>query len=38
MDQKFIYPFKVVFKYSDIKLEDIEIPKHLGLDDLLQKI
>ncbi|XP_023292615.2 unconventional myosin-Va isoform X1 [Lucilia cuprina] len=38
MDQKFIYPFKVVFKYSDIKLEDIEIPKHLGLDELLQKI
>ncbi|XP_005184334.1 unconventional myosin-Va isoform X3 [Musca domestica] len=38
MDQKFIHAFKVVFKYSDIKLEEIEIPKHLGLDDLLQKI
>ncbi|KAM7342647.1 dilute class unconventional myosin isoform 2-T2 [Cochliomyia hominivorax] len=38
MDQKLIHPFKVVFKYSDIKLEDIEIPKHLGLDELLQKI
>uniref|UniRef100_A0A1I8QA92 Myosin motor domain-containing protein n=1 Tax=Stomoxys calcitrans TaxID=35570 RepID=A0A1I8QA92_STOCA len=38
MDQKLIYPFKVVFKYSDIKLEEIEIPRHLGLDDLLQKI
>ncbi|XP_075169246.1 dilute class unconventional myosin isoform X2 [Haematobia irritans] len=38
MDQKLIYPFKVVFKYSDIKLEEIEIPKHLGLDDLLEKI
>uniref|UniRef100_A0A1A9USQ1 Myosin motor domain-containing protein n=1 Tax=Glossina austeni TaxID=7395 RepID=A0A1A9USQ1_GLOAU len=38
MDQKFIHPFKVVFKYSDIKLEDIELPKHLNLDDLLMKI
>ncbi|XP_067632478.1 unconventional myosin-Va isoform X2 [Eurosta solidaginis] len=38
MDQKFIHPFKVVFKYSDVKLEDIELPKHLGLDDLLTKI
>lgn len=38
MDQKFIHPFKVVFKYSDVKLEDIELPKHLGLEDLLTKI
>ncbi|XP_014092302.2 unconventional myosin-Va isoform X1 [Bactrocera oleae] len=38
MDQKFIHPFKVVFKYSDVKLEDIELPKHLGLEDLLAKI
>ncbi|XP_037956283.1 unconventional myosin-Va isoform X2 [Teleopsis dalmanni] len=38
MDQKFIHPFKVVFKYSDVKLEEIDLPKHLNLDELLVKI
>lgn len=38
MDQNFIHPFKVVFKYSDIKLEDIELPSHLNLDEFLTKI
>ncbi|XP_030388121.1 unconventional myosin-Va isoform X2 [Scaptodrosophila lebanonensis] len=38
MDQKFIQPFKVVFKYSEIKLEDIELPSHLNLDEFLTKI
>ncbi|XP_022230994.2 unconventional myosin-Va isoform X2 [Drosophila obscura] len=38
MDQKFIQPFRVVFKYSDIKLEDIELPSHLNLDEFLEKI
>ncbi|XP_070140380.1 unconventional myosin-Va isoform X2 [Drosophila kikkawai] len=38
IDQKFIQPFKVVFRYSDIKLEDIELPSHLNLDEYLTKI
>ncbi|XP_060659986.1 unconventional myosin-Vb isoform X1 [Drosophila nasuta] len=38
MDQKFIHPFKVMFKYSDIKLEEIELPSHLNLDEFLTKI
>jgi len=38
IDQKFIQPFKVVFRYSDIKLEDIELPSHLNLDEFLTKI
>ncbi|XP_017838584.1 unconventional myosin-Va isoform X1 [Drosophila busckii] len=38
MDQNFIHPFKVMFKYSDIKLEDIELPPHLNLDEFLTKI
>ncbi|XP_034479996.1 unconventional myosin-Vb isoform X1 [Drosophila innubila] len=38
MDQKFIHPFKVLFKYSDIKLEEIELPSHLNLDEFLTKI
>ncbi|XP_023162899.2 unconventional myosin-Va isoform X1 [Drosophila hydei] len=38
MDQNFIHPFKVMFKYSDIKLEEIELPPHLNLDEFLTKI
>lgn len=38
IDQKFIQPFKVVFSYSDIKLEDIDLPSHLNLDEFLEKI
>ncbi|XP_017087770.2 unconventional myosin-Va isoform X3 [Drosophila bipectinata] len=38
IDQKFIQPFKVVFRYSDIKLEDIDLPSHLNLDEFLEKI
>ncbi|KMY92004.1 unconventional myosin-Va isoform X1 [Drosophila simulans] len=38
IDQKFIQPFKVVFRYSDIKLEDIDLPSHLNLDEYLTKI
>ncbi|XP_023037684.1 unconventional myosin-Va isoform X3 [Drosophila willistoni] len=38
MDQKFIQPFKVVFRYSEISLEDIELPSHLNLDEFLTKI
>ncbi|XP_055916560.1 unconventional myosin-Va isoform X1 [Eupeodes corollae] len=38
MDQEFIHPVKVVYNYSDVKLEDIEIPKQLHLDEILIKI
>lgn len=38
MDENFIIPFKAVYKYSDIKLEEIEIPEILNLDKLLIKI
>lgn len=38
MDENEVYPLKVVFKHSDIKLEDIELPPALNLDGLLTKI
>lgn len=38
MDENLVHPFKVVYKYSDIKLEDIELPDILNLDKLLTKI
>lgn len=38
MDEKFVQPFIVMFKYSDIKLEDIDIPDELKINDLVTKI
>lgn len=38
MDQEFIHPVKVIYNHSDVKLEDIEIPKQLHLDEILTKI
>lgn len=38
MDENYIQPFRVIFKYNDIKLEDIEIPEVMKIDDLVTKI
>lgn len=38
MDENHINPFRVIFTYNDIKLEDIEIPEVLKIDDLITKI
>lgn len=38
MDENFVHPLKVVYKYDDIKLEEIDLPQILKLDDFLIKI
>lgn len=38
MDEDFVHSLKVVFKYSDIKLEEIDLPESLNLNKLLVKI
>ncbi|KAG5676919.1 hypothetical protein PVAND_006716 [Polypedilum vanderplanki] len=38
MDENHINPFRVIFKYNDMKLEDIEIPEVLKIDNLVTKI
>lgn len=38
MDENYIEPLRVVFKHSEIKLEDIEIPQILNMEELLIKI
>lgn len=38
MDEDFIHSLKKVFKHSDIKLEEIELPECLNLSNLLIKI
>lgn len=38
MEENFVHPLKVVYKYDDIKLEEIELPAILKLDELLTKI
>lgn len=38
MEENLVYPIKVMYKHSDIKLEEIEIPEILNLEKLLIKI
>jgi hypothetical protein len=38
MDENYIKPLVVKFQYNDIKLEDIEIPDVLKLNELVTKI
>lgn len=38
MDENFVNPVKVVYKYDETKLEEIELPTILNLDTLLTKI
>lgn len=38
MDEDFVHELRVVFKYSDIKLEEIDLPDTLNLNKLLAKI
>lgn len=38
MDEDFVHSLKVVFKHSDIKLEEIDLPESLNLSKLLIKI
>lgn len=38
MDEGQVAPLKVVYKYDETKLEEIELPSILNLDTLLTKI
>lgn len=38
MDENYVNPLKVVYKYDETKLEDIELPSILMLDAFLTKI
>lgn len=38
MEEGHVQPFRVGYKYDDIKLEEIELPAVLNLDDMLHKI
>lgn len=38
MEEDFVHPLKVVYKYDDTKLEEIELPPILNLDTILTKI
>lgn len=38
MEEGHVQPFRVSYKYDDIKLEAIELPEALNLGDLLHKI
>lgn len=38
MDENYLHPLKVVYKYDETKLEEIELPSILNLDTLLTKI
>lgn len=38
MDEAFVHPLKVVYKYDETHLEEIELPSILNLDSILTKI
>ena len=38
MDENYINPLIVAYRYNELKLEDIEIPEELKLNSLLTKI
>lgn len=38
MDENIVQPVKVIFVYNDAKLEDIDIPDELKINDLVTKI
>lgn len=38
MEENQIHPFRVGYKYDEIKLEEIDLPTILNLDELLYKI
>lgn len=38
MDEAFVHPLKVVYKYDDTRLEEIDLPQILNLNQILTKI
>lgn len=38
MDEAYVHPFKVVYKYDEEHLEDIELPEILNLNSILTRI
>lgn len=38
MDESYVHPLKVAYKYDETRLEDIEVPSILSLDAILTKI
>lgn len=38
MDEAFVHPLKVVYKYDETRLEEIELPSILNLSAILTKI
>lgn len=38
MDEAFVHPLKVVYKYDQTRLEEIDLPQILNLNQILTKI
>lgn len=38
MDEAYVHPLKVAYKYDETRLEDIELPSILNLSSILTKI
>lgn len=38
MDEAFVHPLKVIYKYDSTRLEEIELPQILNLDSILTRI
>lgn len=38
MDEAFVHPLKVIYKYDNTRLEEIELPEILNLDSILTRI
>lgn len=38
MEEDFVHPLMVVYKYDETKLEDIELPSILNLDSILTRM
>lgn len=38
MDEAFVHPLKVIYKYDKTRLEEIELPQILNLDSILTRI
>lgn len=38
MDEAFVHPLKVIYKYDKTRLEEIELPEILNLDSILTRI
>lgn len=38
MDEAFVHPLKVIYKYDKTRLEEIDLPEILNLDSILTRI